>query len=167
MDFEMKKCLKHYMKENGLFPKIDQANARDLDKIIHHEIIIDTFHILEYERKHNWQFCNLFSPLKYLVSYISALLCDFIFEDGELGNWLFQQVLEDELRKEYDHPAVRVSLIWIFRASCLNFAPDLQISRRHWNQNKESFRQSHLRWSKDAKDLGQHLKSSRVTSVVS
>ena len=41
------------MKENGLFPKIDQANARDLDKIIHHEIIIDTFHILEYERKLN------------------------------------------------------------------------------------------------------------------
>ena len=112
MDFEMKKCLKHYMKENGLFPKIDQANARDLDKIIHHEIIIDTFHILEYERKHNWQFFNVFSPQKYLVlfvSYISAHLCDFIFEDGELGNWLFQQVLEDELRKEYDHPAVRVS----------------------------------------------------------
>ena len=69
MDFEMKKCLKHYLKENGLFPKIDQTNSRDLDKIIHHEITIDTFHILEYERKHNWQFFNVFSPQKYLVLY--------------------------------------------------------------------------------------------------
>ena len=57
-------------------------------------------------------FFNLFSSQKNLSClYISALLCDFIFEDGELGNWLFQQVIEDEIRKEYDHPAVRVSLI--------------------------------------------------------
>ena len=54
------------------------------------------------------RFSSCFKDLR--ISYFSALLCDFIFEDGNIGNWLFQQIIEDELRKAYDHPAVRVSV---------------------------------------------------------
>ena len=30
------------------------------------------------------------------------MLCDFILEDGDQGAWLFQQIIEDELRQLYN-----------------------------------------------------------------
>ena len=37
------------------------------------------------------------------------MLCDFILEDGDQGAWLFQQIIEDELRQLYNRH-LRVSI---------------------------------------------------------
>ena len=52
-DFDMKRSLVDYIKQNNFLPKLESEQVSQ-EKLIHHVIEIDTIKILEYERKYNF-----------------------------------------------------------------------------------------------------------------
>ena len=79
MDFDLKKSMLKYLKQKKLLPTLDQIHGAS-GKIIHHGISFDTIELMEFE----------------------PTLCDFILDDGDLGGWLLQQIIEDDLRQMYN-----------------------------------------------------------------
>ena len=110
-DFDMKRSLVDYIKQNNFLPKLESEQVSQ-EKLIHHVIEIDTIKILEYERKYNFSIFEIVVKIWHWLLYdiyFTAMLCDFILEDGDQGAWLFQQIIEDELRQLYNRH-LRVSI---------------------------------------------------------
>ena len=110
-DFDMKRSLVDYIKQNNFLPKLESEQVSQ-EKLIHHVIEIDTIKILEYERKYNSSIFEIVVKIWHWLLYdiyFTAMLCDFILEDGDQGAWLFQQIIEDELRQLYNRH-LRVSI---------------------------------------------------------
>ena len=110
-DFDMKRSLVDYIKQNNFLPKLESEQVSQ-EKLIHHVIEIDTIKILEYERKYNFSIFEIVVKIWHWLLYdiyFTAILCDFILEDGDQGAWLFQQIIEDELRQLYNRH-LRVSI---------------------------------------------------------
>ena len=110
-DFDMKRSLVDYIKQNNFLPKLESEQVSQ-EKLLHHVIEIDTIKILEYERKYNFSIFEIVVKIWHWLLYdiyFTAMLCDFILEDGDQGAWLFQQIIEDELRQLYNRH-LRVSI---------------------------------------------------------
>ena len=73
-DFDMKRSLVEYIKQNNFLPKLESDQV-SLEKLIHHIIEIDTMKILEYERKSNSSIYELEKSKCDFITSILQLCC--------------------------------------------------------------------------------------------
>ena len=73
-DFDMKRSLVEYIKQNNFLPKLESDQV-SLEKLIHHIIEIDTMKILEYERKYKFSIYDLKKSQTVIFTLILQLCC--------------------------------------------------------------------------------------------